>query len=130
MTPLHRNERTRQALREVIPDINARAAAYDLDPFPPDPEVAEALRAHLVEVIPALAAAAAAGQLIALARAGHSLRGMGGAAGAPELSVFGEELEMAARDGDGRRAAALVARLPAWLEALTSGGAGGTGGAT
>lgn len=48
---------------------------------------------------------------------GHSIKGMGGSCGAPEVSVLGEELEIYARTGDVARCRVLVDALRAWRAA-------------
>jgi HPt (histidine-containing phosphotransfer) domain-containing protein len=50
--------------------------------------------------------------------AAHSIKGMGGTIGLPEISVVGLEIEKRAKDGRPQEAAPLVDALAEWLAAL------------
>lgn len=100
----------------LIPDLNRRLGAYVVTDEPMDAETHHVWTTYLDETLAALDTALERGDRAVLARRGHALKGMGGAVGAPEISVLGEELERAA-DGLADRADMLVGALHAWREA-------------
>ena len=52
----------------------------------------------------------------------HSLEGMGGTLGFPEISVVGRELSSAARASQWERCTAFAERLSRWVDTLNPGG--------
>jgi DNA-binding response OmpR family regulator/anti-sigma regulatory factor (Ser/Thr protein kinase) len=98
----------------LIPDLNARAENFRVSNEFVDDAVLAAFARQMASVKAALRSALDAGDEAGIRRQAHSLQGMGGAAGAPEISVVGEELSRAAKVGDFPRCAALTARLADW----------------
>ena len=99
---------------DVIPDLIERATTFRVSSEFVDDAVLAAFQRQMEKVRTALAAALEGADLAEIRRQAHSLQGMGGAAGAPEISVVGEELSRAAKADDTARCAALVARLAEW----------------
>lgn len=105
------------ALRNIIPALEQRLAVYQVVDEPPDAETREVFTSYLDESLVALDLAMKLGDMASIARRGHALKGMGGAVGAPEISVLGEQLEKTADDGNREYAGRLVMGLLEWRDA-------------
>lgn len=99
---------------DLIPEIVARAEAFRVSSEFVDDAVCAAFERQMALTLAELQIASNAGDEAGIRRQAHSLQGMGGAAGAPEISVVGEELSRSAREYDFARCVALVARLADW----------------
>lgn len=102
----------------AVPDLPARLAVYRVVEDRPDPELFACFLDCLDQSVAAIAAAGPAGDLVAVARQAHAIKGMGGAAGAAEISVLGEALERAAKTGDVHALPGLVRVLMQWRAAV------------
>ena len=100
--------------RDILPDLIERAEAFRVSGEFVDDAVLAAFDRQMEAIQTALSSALEVPDLAEIRRQAHSLQGMGGAAGAPEISVVGEELSRAAKADDTSRCAALVARLLEW----------------
>lgn len=98
----------------LIPDLPERAAAFCVPSEFVDDAVREAFKRQMALTREALRTALASADEAAIRRQAHSLQGMGGAAGSPEISVVGEELSLSAQAGNFARCAALASRLEEW----------------
>jgi phosphoserine phosphatase RsbU/P len=99
---------------DLIPDMRERAEAFRVSIEFVDDTVLAAFEKQIALAKDTLQAALADNDAAEIRRQAHSLQGMGGAAGTPEISVIGEELSRSAREGDFARCAALTARLDDW----------------
>ncbi len=99
---------------DLIPDVPERAEAFRVSGDFVDDAVLAAFDRQMASSVAALRTAVDEADEEGIRRQAHSLQGMGGAAGAPEISVVGEELGRSARAGDFARCAALVARIASW----------------
>jgi len=111
--------------QDLIPDIESRSEAYRTSLDAVDDEVLLLFSDQMRLIINALRTAIAAGNMDDVRRQAHSLQGMGGTAGAPEISVVGEELSRCAKQMNLERCGEPTARLEqwqtSWIPALTSG---------
>ena len=103
-----------ELFRDLIPDLTERATAFRVSGEFVDDAVLAAFERQMASAREALRTALKAADEAGIRRQAHSLQGMGGAAGAPEISVVGEELSRSARAGDFARCAVLTARLTEW----------------
>lgn len=110
-------QHARGLLTAAIPDLAAREVPYSVALSDSDPELIEALVAHIRDAGPRLRAAAAARDYRGVAGHAHGLKGMGGSVGLPEISVLGQLLEEAARGGQPAEVDRLCALLSAWVTA-------------
>lgn len=101
---------------DLIPDLNERAEDFRVSSEFVDDAVLAAFERQMASVRAALKSALDAADEAGIRRQAHSLQGMGGAAGAPEISVVGEELSRSAKDGDFVRCAQLAARFEDWSD--------------
>ena len=107
----------------LVPDLARRAEHYRVDTSEVDQEVLDLFVTEIDGMLPRLRAAAQSGDTAVLRGHSHSLLGMGGVIGAPEISVVGEELSNAAKAGDWPRCAALAEALAAWMTGFAGGAA-------
>lgn len=110
-------QHAREILMAAIPDLAAREVPFNVALSDPDPELVEALVAHIRDAGPHLRAAAAARDYRGVAGHAHGLKGMGGSVGLPEISVLGQLLEEAARGAEPAEVDRLCALLNAWVTA-------------
>lgn len=110
-------QHAREILMAAIPDLAAREVPFNVALSDRDPELVEALVAHIRDAEPRLRAAAAARDYRGVAGHAHGLKGMGGSVGLPEISVVGLLLEEAARSGQATEVDRLCALLSAWVTA-------------
>jgi len=94
-----------------IPDFAAKTESYRVPVEPMDDELAGLFQDELARATAAAEAAAAAADEAGVRQAAHSLKGMGGTVGLPQISALGEELSRAGKAGDFTRAADLLAAL-------------------
>lgn len=104
----------RAGFGELIPNLAARAQEFCTSADAVDAETLRLFAEQMRMAIRALHQALAAGDVAGIRHQAHSLHGMGGSAGAPEISVVGEELSHCAKRGDLARCADLAARLERW----------------
>lgn len=105
-------------LAEALPGLQERLPRYRISEENPDPELFGVFVDCIDETLSSATHALMGGDLSAVARLAHGLKGMGGAAGAAEISVLGETMETAARTGQEGTIRELVGRLQAWRSAI------------
>jgi HPt (histidine-containing phosphotransfer) domain-containing protein len=105
----------------LIPGLQHLAESYRVNMDEVDDEILQLFLAQLHQVVPALSQAVAARDEQKIRQAAHSLLGMGGTIGVPELSVVGLELGAAARRADFARCQALLQALLPWLHPANPG---------
>lgn len=103
-----------ELFQDLIPGLSERATAFRVSGEFVDDAVLAAFERQMAAIGAALSIALDDGDAASIRRQAHSLQGMGGAAGSPEISVVGEELSRSAKEGDLARCAVLAARLAAW----------------
>ena len=99
----------------LIPDLRRLADAYRVNTSEVDAEILDLFVAQLRLAVAALTEAVAARDGNGVRLGAHSLRGMGGTIGAPEISVVGAELGAAAQREDFERCASLLAAMQEWM---------------
>jgi HPt (histidine-containing phosphotransfer) domain-containing protein len=99
---------------DLIPDLDRRIETYRITAEILDEEVAQAFAAQMRLIILKLHEAIESHDVERIRRQAHSLLGMGGAVGAPEISVVGEELSRLAKQGDLERCRELTLQLNLW----------------
>jgi CheY-like chemotaxis protein/anti-sigma regulatory factor (Ser/Thr protein kinase) len=113
--------RFRALFETLVPRLTERAEEYRADADLLDDETWLLFEGELLRTLVLLEAACVARDAATVRGRGHSLEGMGGTVGLPDLSVVGAELSRAARDEDWERGALLTLRLRA-LTAFLRGG--------
>ena len=102
----------------LMPDIREQAAEYRVDTDVIDAEILGLFTEKMRTTADALTAACARHDAQAVRDKGHSLEGMGGTLGFPEISVVGRELSRAARAEEWDRCASFAERLSRWVGTL------------
>ena len=106
----------------LIPDLVQQSHEYIVDTDVIDAEILELFADKMRATADALTVACARHDVQVVRDKGHSLEGMGGTLGFPEISVVGRELSQAARSGDWSRCAAFAERLSRWVGTLSPAG--------
>ena len=99
----------------LIPGLRRLANAYRVSTSEVDAEILDLFVEQLKLVVAALAAAVADRDWNGVRMCAHSLQGMGGTVGAPEISVAGVELSAAAKREEFERCARLLAAIQEWM---------------
>jgi HPt (histidine-containing phosphotransfer) domain-containing protein len=105
-----------EMVRELVPDLDGRISQFEVETFEMDDELVEAFCEELERMSGDLQTGLDSGDNEQIRVAAHSIKGMGGTMGLPEISVLAQEIEFAVRDGDMQRCAELCAALTAWSE--------------
>ncbi|MEI7437978.1 MAG: Hpt domain-containing protein [bacterium] len=115
MTALDGPALLRARLLPLLPDLAVQAEAYRVDTSGVDDEIRDLFKEQLGALAAALPLAVAASDWPTIRRHAHSLQGMGGTVGFPDLSVFGFELSAAAKAPDLARCGQLVEAMTSWI---------------
>ena len=103
---------------ELIPELAARKVQFIVETDEVDDELIEVFIEELVRLSGELAEGMAGSDLEMVRMAAHSIKGMGGTIGLPEISVLGLEVENCAKEERLTDAEPLVSALAAWLETI------------
>ncbi len=112
----------RELFLSLVPDIVIQAAEYQVDTDVIDSEILGLFAEKMRTTADTLTAACARRDAQAIRDKGHSLEGMGGTLGFPEISVVGRELSHAARTEEWTRCAAFAEQLSRWVDTLNPAG--------
>jgi sigma-B regulation protein RsbU (phosphoserine phosphatase) len=110
--------RLRELFQGPITGLAERAVDYQTGADDPDLETWELFTTEMRSSLSILKAACPVHDASAIRGRGHSLEGMGGMVGLPDLSVIGAELSQAARGEDWERCTLLTQRLGLWVTTL------------
>ncbi len=110
---------------EMIPGLRRLADAYRVNTAEVDAEILELFVAEIRRVVTALQQAVVARDWAGIRWGAHSLQGMGGTIGAPELSVVGVEMSSAAKREDAARCTSLLGGLQEWMRRMEPAETGG-----
>ncbi len=99
----------------LIPDLQRQTEGFRVNTDEVDAELLEIFFQQLRMVVVSLRQAMAARDGNGLRQGAHSLQGMGGTIGAPELSVVGVELRSAARQENFEHCDRLLVAIEEWL---------------
>lgn len=105
-------------VRSLIPDLEGRMGQFEVETFEMDEELLDAFSEELTRLTDELEAGLKADDEEAVKVAAHSIKGMGGTIGLPEISVLAQEIEMMARAGDAVRTKTLSTELIDWARRL------------
>lgn len=100
--------------RGLIPDLAQRLPLFTVTEVPVDPELISLFLEQLEHNLRDVRGALAPMDSKTLQRVAHSLKGVGGTVGSPEVSVLAEELERAVAAGAQDRCRMLVDGLAQW----------------
>ncbi len=103
-----------ERVHEWIPDLEGRISQFETEPFEIDDELVDAFHEELARLSGDLQAGMDAGDEERQRMAAHSIKGMSGTMGLPEISVLAQEIEITLRAGDRDRCCQLCTVLINW----------------
>jgi HPt (histidine-containing phosphotransfer) domain-containing protein len=105
-------------IAELIPDVMNRVDQYIVDTEDVDDELIEVFIEELRRLTDELVEGVETSNPELVRAAAHSIKGMGGTIGLPEVSVFGFDVEMTAKEDRLADAKPLVDGLVNWVATL------------
>ncbi len=105
---------------DLIPDLAERLDPFIVDTEEVDDELVEVFVCEIRRLTDELQDGLGRGDAETVRMAAHSIKGMGGTMGLPEISVLGLEIETRAKDGRMADAKPLVDALAEWLSTFSS----------
>ena len=115
--------RVMEMVREWVPDLEGRVSQFEVEPFDLDDEIIDAFREEVERLTDDLKAGLDVLDKEKIRLAVHSIKGMSGTMGLPEISVLAQEIEITLRAGELERCAQLSNALIAWARDFLSTGA-------
>ncbi len=106
--------RVMEMVREWVPDLEGRIRQFEVEPFDLDDELIDAFHEELDRLTTDLQAGLDASNNEDARLAVHSIKGMSGTMGLPEISVLSQEIEITLRAEDLERTRQLSDVLIAW----------------
>ncbi|QHI68198.1 Hpt domain-containing protein [Tichowtungia aerotolerans] len=103
-----------EMVRELVPDLDGRISQFEVETFEMDQELIGAFCEELARVGGDLQAGLDESDEEKIRVAAHSVKGMGGTMGLPEISVLAQDIELAVRSGDQDRSKTLCLALVQW----------------
>lgn len=103
-----------ETVRELVPDLDGRISQFEVETFEMDDELIDAFYEELGRVGGDLQEGLDGADNEKIRVAAHSIKGMGGTMGLPEISVLAQEIELTLRNGEQDRCNNLGKALVAW----------------
>ena len=103
---------------ELIPDLELQVDQFVVDTEEMDDELVEVFISEIRRLTGELQAGDEAGDTMRIAEAAHSIKGMGGTMGLPEISVLGREIEQLAKADRLPDARRITDALAYWMATL------------
>ncbi len=100
----------------LIPDLDSRVGAFEVDTCFLDDELIEAFKEEVSEQYKLLQDGLETLEYEKVRRAAHSIKGMGGTLGLPEISVLAQEIEFRAKSEDPSNCDSLVIEFIKWAK--------------
>lgn len=101
-------------VQELIPDLNGRISQFEVETFEMDEELVSAFCDELARLTQQMQSGMESGDPEQIRIAAHSVKGMGGTMGLPEISVLAEEIELSQKAGEDDRCTRLCSALIDW----------------
>jgi HPt (histidine-containing phosphotransfer) domain-containing protein len=105
-------------IAELIPDLEARKEQYIVDTEEVDDELVEVFIDEIRRLTGELQQGLESSDAEMVRMAAHSIKGMGGTLGLPEISVLGLEIENKAKDDNLNEARPMIDGLATWMATL------------
>ncbi len=103
---------------ELIPDLEGRRSLFVVDTDEVDDELIEVFIEELQRLSGELSVGLEQNNSEMVRMAAHSIKGMGGTIGLPELSVLGLEIETRTKEGCLQDSTPLIVALEQWMTSL------------
>ena len=101
-------------VKSLVPDLDGRIENYRVDTEFLDDELFDAFKEEILGQSVLMNAGASSGDMEAVRMAAHSIKGMGGTMGLPEISVLAHEIELRSKDADLTNCQSLVREFLSW----------------
>ncbi len=115
-------ERAVEMVRKLVPDLDDRMTQFEVEAFEIDDELRDAFHEELERLSGELQAGLDSSDDEQVRTAAHSIKGMSGTMGFPEISVLAREIELTLRDGARERFTLLCHALIAWAREFVAAG--------
>jgi chemotaxis protein histidine kinase CheA len=102
-------------VRSLVPDLDSRVENFRVDSDFLDDELFEAFKEEVMNQSLMMRSGVSSVDVESIRMAAHSVKGMGGTMGLPEISVLAHEIELRSRDADLSKCYELVAAFVAWV---------------
>jgi HPt (histidine-containing phosphotransfer) domain-containing protein len=103
---------------DLIPDLESKLDPFVVDTDETDDELVEIFIEELARLTGDLCDVLADNDAQKIRESAHSIKGMGGTLGLPEISVVGLTIENVAKEGSLSDAQPLVSSLSNWLDSV------------
>lgn len=103
-----------ETVRRLIPDLDGRISQFEVEMFDMDHELVAAFCEELERMTGEIQTGLNSGNNELIRVAAHSVKGMGGTMGLPEISVLAQEIELTLRGGQMERCTELCNALIEW----------------
>ena len=110
-----------EKVRELIPDLDGRISQFEVETFEMDDELINAFCEELERVGGDMQAGLDESDHQKIRVAAHSIKGMGGTMGLPEISVLAQEIELTLRGDEMDRCKRLCSALVEWSREFVAG---------
>ena len=107
-----------ELVRGLVPDLDGRISQFEVETFEMDEELVSAFHEEFERLTNELEEGLAASDDETVKVSAHSIKGMGGTMGLPEISVLAQEIEMMVRAGDPERTRALSLEMIRWAREI------------
>lgn len=108
-------------VRKLIPDLDGRVSQFETDPFEVDDELTAVFCEELERLTGDLQTGLDTRDSEMIRLAAHSIKGMSGTVGLPEISVLTQEIELMLRRGRMERCTMLCNALIDWSRSFIAG---------
>ena len=113
-------ERVIEMVRKLVPDLDERIGRFEVEDFEVDDELLGAFCEELERLSGDLRSGLDTSDDKQAHVAAHSIKGMGGAMGLPEISVLAQEVERTLEAGQKERCEFLSKELISWARAFVA----------
>jgi len=110
-----------ETVRKLVPDLDGRISQFEVETFEMDDELISAFCEELERMSADLQTGLDTPDNEMIRVAAHSIKGMGGTMGLPEISVLAQEIELTLRGGQMDRCTALCTALIKWAHEFVAG---------
>ena len=113
-------ERAVETVRKLIPDLDERISRFEVESVTVDNELLSIFCEELERMSRDIQVGLDNGNYELIRKTVHSIKGMGGAMGLPEISVLAQEIEDALRSGQEDRFVELCTALIEWANGVVA----------
>lgn len=110
-----------ETVRSLVPDLDGRISQFEVETFEMDDELIAAFCEELERLTGDLQTGLHTFDKEVIRVAAHSIKGMGGTMGLPEISVLAQEIELTLRGGQTERCTSLCQALIGWARDFAAG---------